>query len=75
MPMAEHGGNLYIVSTDEIFTSSDKGETWNTMGPRPKGHAVGLIITDEAQAHSTMYLALGEGIYRSTDGGHALALI
>ena len=70
MPMAEHGGLLYIVSTDEIFTSGDKGETWHTMGPRPKGYAVGLIITDEAQARRTMYLALrDEGIYRSTDGG------
>ena len=70
MPMAEHGGTLYIVSTDEIFGSGDSGETWRTMGPRPKGHAVGLIITDETHARSTMYLALrDEGIYRSTDGG------
>ncbi|MDE0397930.1 MAG: sigma-70 family RNA polymerase sigma factor [Candidatus Poribacteria bacterium] len=70
MPMAEQGGTLYIVSTDEIFASGDSGETWQTMGPRPKGDAVGLIITDEVQAHSTMYLALrDEGIYRSTDGG------
>ena len=79
MPMAEHGGTLYIVSTDEIFTSGDKGETWRTIGPRPRGDAVGLIITDEvgaksprsdSQAHFTMYLALrDEGIYRSTDGG------
>ena len=70
MPMAEHSGILYIVSTDEIFTSDDSGETWQTMGTRPKGQAVGLIIIDEAQARSTMYLALrDEGIYRSTDGG------
>ena len=75
MPMAEHGGILYIVSTDEIFTSDDSGETWHTIGPRPKGHAVGLIVMDEAQARSsqtrsTIYLALrDEGIFRSTDGG------
>ncbi|MDE0682924.1 MAG: hypothetical protein OXI63_08425, partial [Candidatus Poribacteria bacterium] len=70
MPMAERDGILYIVSTDEIFGSDDSGETWRTMGPRPKGDAVGLIITDETQARSTMYLALrDEGIYRSTDGG------
>ena len=70
MPMAEHGGTLYIVSADEIFASDDSGETWRTMGPRPKGDAVSLIITDEVEAHSTMYLALrDEGIYRSTDGG------
>ena len=79
MPMAEHSGILYIVSTDEIFTSGDKGETWNRIGPRPNGQAVGLIITDEvgarslrsdSQTHFTMYLALrDEGIFRSTDGG------
>ncbi|MDE0397927.1 MAG: sigma-70 family RNA polymerase sigma factor [Candidatus Poribacteria bacterium] len=70
MPMAEQGGTLYIVSTDEIFASGDRGETWRTIGPRPKGDAVGLIITDETHARSTMYLALrDEGIYRSTDGG------
>ena len=79
MPMAEHGGTLYIVSTDEIFASDDNGETWQTMGPRPKGHAVGFIITDDvgarsprlySQTRSTMFLALrDEGIYRSTNGG------
>ena len=75
MPMAEHGGTLYIVSADETFTSDDSGESWNTLGPRPKGHPVGLIITDDAEKHSsqtrtTMYLALRhEGIFRSTDGG------
>ena len=79
MPMTEHSGSLYIVSTHEIFTSDDKGETWRTIGPRPKGHAIGLIIIDEVGASSprpysqtprTMYLALrDEGIYRSTDGG------
>ena len=75
MPMTAHGGNLYIVSTDEIFTSADRGETWNILGPRPKGEAIGIIITDETQPHIsqpriTMYLALrDEGVFRSTDGG------
>ena len=75
MPMAEHNGTLYIVSVDEIFTSIDRGETWRTLGPRPKGYTVGLIITDapqdaDLQAAITMYLALrDDGIFRSTDGG------
>lgn len=70
MPMAAHDGNLYIVSTDEIFTSADKGEQWRTLGPRPKGEAVGILITDETQPRVTMYLALSdEGIFRSTDNG------
>ena len=68
MPMAAHGGNLYIVSTDEIFTSADRGETWGTLGLRPKGEAVGILIMDEVQPRITIYLALrDEGVFRSTD--------
>ena len=75
MPMAAHGGTLYIVSTDEIFTSDNRGETWRTLGPRPKGDAVELVIVDAErastpQAPMTMYLALRDSeIFRSTDGG------
>ena len=70
MPMAAHEGDLYIVSTDEIFTSADRGETWNILGPRPKGEAVGILIMDEVQPRITIYLALrDEGVFRSTDGG------
>jgi len=75
MPMAVHEGMLYIVSADEIFTSNDSGETWNSIGTRPTGYVIGFIIMGTAQAHLsqrsiTMYLALQDkGIYRSTDGG------
>lgn len=75
MPMAEHSGGLYIVATDEIFTSDNKGETWRSLGSRPKGDAVELVIIDAEEASSsqvsiTMYLALRDrGIFRSTDGG------
>ena len=67
-------GSLYILSTDEIFTSDNNGETWTTLGIRPKGDAVGLVIIDTERASTpqapiTMYLALkDEGIFRSTDG-------
>ena len=75
MPMAEHSGRLYIVSTDEIFASDNSGETWRSLGPRPKGDAVELVITGAEEASSarvpiTMYLALKDrGIFRSIDGG------
>ena len=75
MPMAEHNGTLYIVAVDEIFVSDSRGETWRTLGPRPSGDAVELVITDAEQVSSsqvpiTMYLALrNEGIFRSTEGG------
>ena len=75
MPMAEHSGTLYIVAADEIFASDDRGETWRTLGLRPNGEAVELVIVDaepepDRQVPFTMYLALrNEGIFRSTDGG------
>ena len=72
VPIAEHKDTLYIVSTDEIFASTDTGETWNVFCPRPQGPTVGLIITDEtrgisSQADITMYLAFKDkGVFRST---------
>ena len=75
MPMAEHADTLYIVSTDKIFASTNNGETWRVLCSRPEGHAVGLIVTNEADEHNSqprpvMYLALQtKGIFRSTDAG------
>ena len=75
VPMTEHQGTLYTVSADEALASEDGGETWNVLGPRPKGIANGLIVTAAIQKHDpkaavTLYLALQEkGIFRSTDAG------
>ena len=75
MPMAEHADTLYIVSTDKIFASTNNGETWKVFCSRPKGHAVGLIVMNEAdeynpQPRPVMYLALQtKGVFRSTDAG------
>ena len=75
MPMAEHSGTLYIVAANEIFSSDNRGETWKTLGPRPKGEAIELVVTDaerepSGQVPLTMYLALrDEGIFRSTNAG------
>ena len=75
MPVAENRGTLYIVSTDEIFASVDKGETWRAFCFRPKGDTVGFIIIDaiedpNIESDIIMYLALrDEGIFRSIDGG------
>ena len=75
VPMAEHQGTLYTVSLDAALASEDDGETWNVLGPRPKGIANGLIVTDASQKHDpkapvTLYLALQEkGIFRSTNAG------
>ena len=64
--IAERNGTLYLVFSNGVFTSKDRGETWRKLGGRPEGRALGLVITDEA-----LYLALrdDEGIFLSTDGG------
>ena len=75
MSMTTYKDTLYIVSTDKIFASSDDGETWHAVCSRPKGRAVGLVITDAPQFTRprpgiTMYLALrSQGVFQSTAGG------
>ena len=75
VPMTEHQSTLYTVSIDEVLASENGGEIWNTLGPRPKGIASGLIVTAATQKHDpkapvTLYLALQEkGIFRSIDAG------
>ena len=70
MPMAEYQDTLYIVSADAVFTSTDAGDTWKSLGYRPKGRAMGLIVVNEAEARLTLYLTLQDkGVFRSTDAG------
>ena len=44
--MTEHNSILYIVSDEEVLTSIDRGETWNSLGARPEGQLIDLVITD-----------------------------
>lgn len=75
MSMAAYRDTLYSVSTDEIFTSNNDGETWQAFCSRPSGRVVGLVITDAPQSTRspttiTMYLVLrGKGVFQSTDAG------
>ena len=62
--MTEHGDALYIVSDTDVLASIDRGKTWNSLGARPEGQLIGIVITDEA-----FYLGLVEGVFRSVDAG------
>ena len=69
-PITEHQRVIYSVNTNEIFASTDGGESWNRFCSRPNGDAVGLIIRDNTQENFIMYLALkNEGVFRSDDAG------
>ena len=63
-PIVERNDILYLVSTDEVLASTNRGETWESLGPRPKGNAIGLVITDAG-----LYLALENQIFRSENAG------
>ena len=70
--MVERNNTLYAVIDAEVLTSTDDGETWNTLGKHPKGKPIGFVITDGvpgAEADITMNLALVEGVFRSVDVG------
>ena len=64
MVMAEDNNTLYLVSTDSIYASSDGGITWVSIGRRPIGSVIKLLITEKA-----FYLVLDDEIYRSSDKG------
>ena len=63
-PMAERDDTLYVLTPDELLASTDEGETWDTVGPRPEGRAFELLITDKA-----FYLVFEKHIFRSDDAG------
>ena len=63
--MAERDNTFYLLTADELLVSIDDGRTWNSLGTRPQGRAVALIITDIA-----MYLVLQTEVFRSEDGGN-----
>ena len=74
--ITEHENTLYIVSDTELLASVDGGKTWNSLGTRPEGQLIDLLITDEVSGAHTdiiMYLALAHGIFQSTDAGKSWA--
>ena len=75
-PMVEWGETLYIATQTNLFASTDRGVTWYTVGPRPRGRAIALLITDPSKVRRPrdvqieMYLVLADGVFRSTDVGN-----
>ena len=73
--MAERGNTLYLLTSDELLASIDRGKTWEVVGARPKGRAVALVITDAHRERNpqntdmTMHLVLRAKVFRSETGG------
>ena len=63
--MAEYGDTLYLLTPNELLASIDDGKTWNSLGARPEGRVIALVITDMA-----MYLVLQTEVFRFEDVGN-----
>ena len=63
--IAERDDTVYLLTLDELLVSTDDGKTWHSLGARPQGPAVALIIID-----MTMYLVLRTEVFRSEDVGN-----
>ena len=66
IPIAERDGTLYIIPSNELFASTNGGETWHMVSTCPKWYVRELMITEDA-----FYLCLCGGIYRSVDAGNS----
>ena len=62
--MAERSNTLYLLTSDELLASTDRGSTWDTLDDRPNGRAIALIIREAPEKPNsqnedmTMYLIL-----------------
>jgi len=62
--LTELNDRLYSVLSNELYSSTDGGKTWLSVGKCPEGKATKLVTMDEV-----FYLAHEEHIFRSTDIG------
>ena len=60
--MTEHGDMLYLATDTEVLASTDRGETWNSLGTHSEGAPRGLAVTDAG-----FYIAFIEDIFFSED--------
>ncbi|MDE0316474.1 MAG: sigma-70 family RNA polymerase sigma factor [Candidatus Poribacteria bacterium] len=74
-PIAEYQDTLYVVGSDNIYTSTDDSISWQVFSPRPIGKPIGLVIRDKTSERKSrtnfiMYIAMRDkGVFRSTDAG------
>ena len=60
--MTERGDRLYLATDTEVLTSTDRGETWDSLGTHSEGAPRGLAVTDAG-----FYIAFIEDIFFSED--------
>ena len=70
--MASHNNTLYVTTHTAVLSSTDSGETWHSLGNRPEGLPIGIVVTEkkrQTETDVTLNLGLYDGIFRSEDAG------
>ena len=70
--MASRNNTIYVTADTEVLSSTDGGETWHSLGVRPEGQPIGIVVTQkkgQPETGVTLNLGLYDGIFRSEDGG------
>ncbi|MCG9129201.1 sigma-70 family RNA polymerase sigma factor [Candidatus Poribacteria bacterium] len=70
--IVEKDGTLYLATTQKILTSTDRGQTWNTLSVHPDGRLFGMAILDHSFylcLKDEFHLSGDNGVYRSDDNG------
>jgi photosystem II stability/assembly factor-like uncharacterized protein len=69
--VAAHPGppaTLYLGSSEGVFTSVDRGDSWVAFGGDPRTHAARVLVPHPT-APGTLYVAEFSGLVVTTDGG------
>jgi len=68
--VVDRSGNLYAGTADNgVYVSSDRGETWRTIG----GHLANASVRGIAIGDAAWFVGTGVGMYRSDDQGKTWA--
>ena len=68
--MTERGDRLYLATDTEVLTSTDRGETWDSLGTHSEGAPRGLAVTDAG-----FYIAFIEDIFFSEDNQTCVGIV
>lgn len=60
---------LYATTQNGLWTSKDRGETWQSLSSQLEGGAVSVFVIDPTSAYTLTFSEKIGGMGRSTDGG------
>ena len=66
---------VYLVAVQQIWASTDGGDTWAKQPYWDFTHQVRMLAASPTLAQDNVLVAIGNGIYRSTDAGNSWQVV